>query len=276
MSVTFSILATIFFAMGMFLTKDVTLKISIYKGIGPLFILNAFFVAFLIPLGSEWKLWTGSIPYLHIAGAIGSAIAAGVTFMMISRGTASVATVGSTIAPAVVLLAGPFFLGTSVVPAQILTLIFLFFVTLAPLRNSLNGLSSIITIFFMILASLMNGFITIVTVLLFKEGVGVTEAIIVRQVLAGLIFMIFFPPVGFHLSDFRQLVRRAIFVSLGWIFSIYALQQGRPVVVQSIMATTPVWVVLIEIIAYRRGPSQSLIVYSLAVIIGIYLLVQIS
>lgn len=276
MSLVLSIVATLFFSIGMFLTKGVTLKISIYKGIGPLFILNALFITPLIPYGPRWILWQNSIPYLHISGAIGSALAAGVIFMVISRSTASVATLGSALAPAVVLLAGPISLETKIVPTQILTIIFLFFATLLPLRNSISGISSLITIFLMIFTSAVSGLITISVALLFEQGVGATETFIVRQILAGVIFMTIFPPTGLDWLDFIQLVRRSFFVSLGWILSIYAIQQGSPVIVQSVMATTPIWVILIEVFAYKKRPSRSLIFSAVTIAIGICVLVRTS
>lgn len=272
MSLLLSIAAALFFAVGMFLTKGVTLKISIYKAIGPLFILNALFVVPLIPFGPHWILWTGSIPYLHIAGAIGSGLAAGIIFTMVSRSTASVVTVGQAITPAVVLLAGPISLGTSIVPAQILAILVLVFATLFPLRKSLAGVGSFTTIFFMIVISAVSGLVTIAVALLFKQGVGITETFVVRQILAGLVFMVIFPPTGLHWRDFMQLVRRSFFMSLGWLSSIYAIQKGSPVVVQSVMATIPLWVILIEVIAYREKPSRPVVFSAIAIAIGIYVL----
>ncbi len=276
MSLSLAILSTMLFAIATFLTKGVTLKISIYKGIGPLFILNAIFAIPLIPYGPQWKLWEGSILYLHIAGAIASALGAGVIFMMISRSTASVGTLATSLSPAIVLLAGPIFLGTSIALTQILTIVILFFATSIPLRNSVSGLGSLITISLLIFTSTMNGLITIVVSLLFEEGVGVTEIFIVRQILAGSIFMIIFPPTDLDWSDFLLLLRRSIFASLGWISSIYAIQLGSAVVVQSVMATIPIWVILIEIIAYKKRPSQGLIFSSVIIVIGIYVLVHTS
>lgn len=272
MSLLLSIAAALFFAVGMFLTKGVTLKISIYKAIGPLFILNALFVVPLIPFGPHWILWTGSIPYLHIAGAIGSGLAAGIIFTMVSRSTASVVTVGQAITPAVVLLAGPISLGTSIVPAQILAILVLVFATLFPLRKSLAGVGSFTTIFFMIVIGAVSGLVTIAVALLFKQGVGITETFVVRQILAGLVFMVIFPPTGLHWRDFMQLVRRSFFMSLGWLSSIYAIQKGSPVVVQSVMATIPLWVILIEVIAYREKPSRPVVFSAIAIAIGIYVL----
>ncbi|MEI6477069.1 MAG: DMT family transporter [Actinomycetes bacterium] len=272
MSLLLAIAAALAFAIGTFLTKGVTLKISIYRAIGPLFILNALFVFPLIPFGPRWILWSGSIPYLHILGALGSGIVAGIIFTMVSRSTASVVSVGQAITPAVVLLAGPIALGTSIVPVQVLAIVVLVFATLFPLRKSLVGVGSFTTIFLMITIGVLSGLVTVAVVLLNKEGVGTTETFIVRQLLAGFTFMAIFPPIGLHWRDFMQLVRRSFFMSVGWLASIYAIRQGSPVVVQSVMATIPLWVILIEVIAYKERPSRPVVFSAIAIAIGIYVL----
>ena len=272
MSLLLAIAAAISFAVGTFLTKGVALKISIYKAIGPLFILNALFVVPLIPFDPHWILWTGSIPYLHIAGAVGSGVVAGIIFSMVSRSTASVVSVGQAITPAVVLLAGPIALGTSIVPVQVLAIVVLVFATLFPLRKSLVGVGSFTTIFLMVVIGVLSGLVTVVVVLLNREGVGTTETVIVRQLLAGITFMVIFPPIGLHWRDFMQLVRRSFFMSLGWLASIYAIRQGSPLVAQSVMATIPLWVILIEVIAYRKKPSRPVVFSAIAIAIGIYVL----
>ena len=272
MSLLLAVAAALSFAIGTFLTKGVALKISIYRAIGPLFILNALFVFPLIPFGPHWILWTGPIPYLHILGALGSGIVAGIIFTMVSRSTASVVSVGQAITPAVVLLAGPIALGTSIVPVQVLAIVVLVIATLFPLRKSLVGVGSLTTLFLMMVIGVLSGLVTVAVVLLNREGVGTSETFIVRQLLAGFTFMVIFPPIGLRWRDFMQLVRRSFFMSVGWLASIYAIRQGSPVVVQSVMATIPLWVILIEVIAYRKRPSRPVVFSALAIAIGIYVL----
>jgi hypothetical protein len=247
MSLLLAITSSLCFAVGMFLTKGVTLRISIYKAIGPLFILNALFAVPLIPFGPRWIVWTGSIPYLHILGAISSG-------------------------PAAVLLLGPSTLSSSIVPAQIIAIVVLLFATIFPLRKSLAGVSSFLTVSLMILMGVVGGLVTIAASLLYKQGVGASETFIIRQTLAGIAFMVIFPPIGLHRRDFMQLVRRSFFMSIGWLTSIYAIQKGSPVLVQSVMAAIPIWVILIETAVYRKLPKRPVIFSALAIAIGIYVL----
>jgi drug/metabolite transporter (DMT)-like permease len=271
-SLLLAIVAAIAFAVGIFLTRGVALNISIYKAIGPLFVLNALFVFPLIPFGPNWILWSGSVPYLHVVGAVGSGVVAGIIFRMVSRSSASVMSVGQALTPAVVLLAGPIALGASIIPIQVLLIVVLVFATIFPLRKSLVGVSSFTAIFLIIVIGVLSGFVTVAVVLLDRAGVGTTETFIVRQLLAGFTFMLIFPPIGLHWRDFLQLVRRSFFMSMGWLASIYAIREGSPVVAQSVMATIPLWVILIEVIVYRKQPARAVVFSAIAIAVGIYAL----
>ena len=272
MSLLLAITAAIAFAVGIFLTKGVALNISIYKAIGPLFVLNALFVFPLIPFGPDWILWSGSVPFLHVVGAIGSGVVAGIIFRMMTHSSASVMSVGQALTPAVVLLAGPIALGASIIPIQVLLIVVLVFATIFPLRKSLVGVSSFTAIFLIIVIGVLSGLVTVAVVLLDRAGVGTSETFIVRQLLAGFTFMVIFPPIGLHWRDFLQLVRRSFFMSMGWLASIYAIREGSPVVAQSVMATIPLWVILIEVIVYRKQPARAVVFSAIAIAIGIYAL----
>jgi drug/metabolite transporter (DMT)-like permease len=271
-SLLLAIVAAVAFAVGIFLTRGVALNISIYKAIGPLFVLNALFVFPLIPFGPNWILWSGSVPYLHVVGAVGSGVVAGIIFRMVSRSSASVMSVGQALTPAVVLLAGPIALGASIIPIQVLLIVVLVFATIFPLRKSLVGVSSFTAIFLIIVIGVLSGFVTVAVVLLDRAGVGTTETFIVRQLLAGFTFMLIFPPIGLHWRDFLQLVRRSFFMSMGWLASIYAIREGSPLVAQSVMATIPLWVILIEVIVYRKQPARAVVFSAIAIAVGIYAL----
>ena len=269
MFVLYASSAALAFALGTFLTKGVTLRISIFKAIGPLFLLNGVFAIPLIGTGPSWKLISGSVPYLHLIAALSSAVVAYILFLMVARSTASVSSVAPAMAPAVVLLLSPVFLSTAITVVQIFLVIFLMAVTLYPLRNSIGGLNSSKTMALMIIAALGNGAVTIIAKLLADEGVGMPETFVARQVLAGLAFVILFPPIGLKFQDFFELVRRSFFMAVGWMTSITAIQKGSPLVVQTFLATIPIIVILIETIAYRKRPDKAIIVSAILAALGI-------
>lgn len=265
----FASAAAFAFAFGTFFTKGVTLRISIFKAIGPLFLLNALFALPFLGTGPSWKLITGPVPYLHIIAALSSGLVAYILFSMVAKSTASVSSVAPAMAPAVVLLLSPFFLDSSISLMQILLVTFLMAITLYPLRNSISGLNSAKTIVFMVIAALGNGAVTIIAKLLANEGVGMPETFVARQVIAGLAFIVLFPPIGLKFRDFYELVRRSFFMAIGWMTSITAIQNGSPLVVQTFLATIPITVILIETVAYKKRPDRAVIISAVLTALGI-------
>jgi drug/metabolite transporter (DMT)-like permease len=265
----FASAAAFAFAFGTFFTKGVTLRISIFKAIGPLFLLNALFALPFLGTGPSWKLITGPVPYLHIIAALSSGLVAYILFSMVAKSTASVSSVAPAMAPAVVLLLSPFFLNASISITQILLVTFLMAITLYPLRNSISGLNSAKTIVFMLIAALGNGAVTIIAKLLANEGVGMPETFVARQVIAGLAFIVLFPPIGLKIRDFYELVRRSFFMAIGWMTSITAIQNGSPLVVQTFLATIPITVILIETVAYKKRPDRAVIISAVLTALGI-------
>ncbi|MFZ9441979.1 MAG: EamA family transporter [Candidatus Nanopelagicaceae bacterium] len=188
---------------------------------------------------------------------------------MVAKSTASVSSVAPAMAPAVVLLLSPFFLSASISITQILLVTFLMAITLYPLRNSISGLNSAKTIVFMLIAALGNGAVTIIAKLLANEGVGMPETFVARQVIAGLAFIVLFPPIGLKIRDFYELVRRSFFMAIGWMTSITAIQNGSPLVVQTFLATIPITVILIETVAYKKRPDRAVIISAVLTALGI-------
>jgi len=261
--------AALAFAFGTFFTKGVTLRISIFKAIGPLFLLNGLFAIPFLGTGPSWKLITGPVPYLHLIAALSSGVVAYILFSMVAKSTASVSSVAPAMAPAVVLLLSPLFLSTSISLVQVALVLALMAITLYPLRNSITGINSSKTILFMLIAALGNGAVTIIAKLLANEGVGMPETFIARQAIAGLAFVILFPPIGLKFRDFFELVRRSFFMAIGWMTSITAIQKGSPLVVQTFLATIPITVILIETVAYRKRPDRAVILSAILTAVGI-------
>lgn len=269
MFILYASCAALAFAFGTFFTKGVTLRISIFRAIGPLFLLNGLFAIPFIGSGPTWKVITGPVPYLHLIAALASGVVAYVLFSMVAKSTASVSSVAPAMAPAVVLLLSPVFLSTDITLTQIFLVLFLMAITLYPLRNSISGLNSSKTIAFMIIAALGNGAVTIIAKLLANEDVGMPETFTVRQLIAGLAFTILFPPFGLKFRDFYELVRRSFFMAIGWMTSITAIQNGSPLVVQTFLATIPITVILIETVAYRKRPDRAVVISAVLTACGI-------
>lgn len=259
------------FAMGLgtFLTKGVTTQISFLKTLGPLFLLNCFFTLPIALVQRNWIVFEPKILALHISAAIASVVAGYFIFVIIVRSSASISSISSTLSPAVALVLAPIWLGTSVSSLQVLAVITLIAATLFPIRSSIPGLRLGVTIFFTLSAALATGFVSVNVAVLGAEGVNTSETFIVRQVLAGLFYIVIFPPRGLTKSDLLKLMQRASLISVGSIASVYALQGREIILMVSILATVSLWVLLFESIASRSIPDRSTIIAAVIAVLGI-------
>ena len=269
MTLLLAIAASISIAAGMFLTKGVTLRLPVFQVIGPLFLLNAFFALPFFMLGSSWvPLNHFEIELLGLGGLLTGA-GAWIIFIIVSRSSASAASVGQALSPAVVLLIAPLVLKSSISVAELILVAMLIIATTTPLRDSVVGIRSFLTISLMVCAGITGGSITVIMALLLKHGLGFAQIIVIQQLIAGLLFLVVVPPAGIRGRDYPSLAKRSIFMSAGWLFSSRAIQSGSPLLVQSVMATVPLLIVIFETIIYKKRPTPGIVFSALATIIGI-------
>lgn len=256
--------------LGTFLTKGITTQIPFLTTLGPLFLLNCLFtlpIAFI--QRGDWVVFEPKILALHVSAAITSAIAGYFIFGIIKRSSASISSISSTLSPAVALVLAPIWLGTSVSALQVVAVIALIAASLYPIRSSIPGLRLGTTIFFTLSAALAAGFVSVNIAVLGAEGISVSETFIVRQILAGLIFLAIFPPKGLTKNDLFKLVQRASLIAVGSIASVYAIQGGEIILMVSILATVSLWVLLFESFSYKSIPDRSTIIAAVIAVVGI-------
>jgi drug/metabolite transporter (DMT)-like permease len=95
----------------------------------------------------------------------------------------------------------------------------------------------------------------VATKLLVDEGVGVVETYVVRTGLAAAVMLVAIPPRGIPASGLPRFLVRSAAVSAYFVLVILAVQQGSPVVVQTLLALTPLLILAYESIRERRWPS---------------------
>jgi drug/metabolite transporter (DMT)-like permease len=105
--------------------------------------------------------------------------------------------------------------------------------------------------------------------MLANEGVNLSETFLVRQIIAGVFYTAFFPPIGLTKDDLIKLVQRAALVSVGSVASVYALQGGEIILMVSILATVSLWVLLFESVTSRKIPQRSTIIAALIAVLGV-------
>jgi drug/metabolite transporter (DMT)-like permease len=264
-----AIFAAFTMGLGTFLTKGITTQISFLKTLGPLFLLNCLFISPIAFVQRDWIVFEPKILLLHVSAAVATIIAGYFIFVIITRSSASISSISSTLSPAVALVLAPIWLGTSVSSLQVVAVIALIAATLYPIRSSIPGLRLGVTIFFTLSAALAAGFVSVNIAVLGEEGVNVSETFIVRQVIAGLFYITIFPPRGLTKNDLLKLMQRASLISVGSIASVYALQGGEIILMVSILATVSLWVLLFESIASKSAPDRSTIIAAVIAVVGI-------
>lgn len=264
-----ALLAAISFGLGTYLTKGITTQISFLKSIGPLFLLNALFALPLAIYQRDWIVFESEVLKLHLISAALSGLTAFLIFGIIARSSASIASVPQTLTPVVVIILGSIFLGTKTSLLQLFLVLVVIAGSLYPMRKSIPGLRSSTTLFLTLSSGLTSGAVTINIIQLGDAGVNLSETFIVRQLIAGLVYLVIFPPGKLTNNDVVILLRRALLMAIGWVFSIYAIQNGNILITVSILATVSLWVILFEFIGYRKKPEGATIIASIIAIVGV-------
>ncbi len=268
--------ATLTGALGTYLTKSISLRMPVWQAIAPLFAFNALLVVPWIAFGPPWLLGNPQVIALH---ALSVALLCGSTaciFGLITRGRPSAVSVGQAISPASVLIAAPLLLGEVLSPGILVGVVLLMFGALYPLRNSFTGLRSGTTLAVLIALGTMIGMLSVVTAALADRGVGLPEIYIVRTACSSLIYFAIFPPRALRVHDVPPLAVRSFFVSSSFLLSISAIQRGSVILIQSILATMPLVILLIEWIRRREVPERGVLVGAIVVAVGLSVLLRLA
>jgi drug/metabolite transporter (DMT)-like permease len=266
MYLTFALASAFATAFGTFLTRSLISKLPTYQIVGPLFIMNGLAATPLIVFRSDWvqlnfvELW--QMILLGVMTALGAVF----VFVIIERSSASLSIVGASLSPALVLFLSPLLLHSHTPFAQFIIVGVLILAALYPIRNLVLGIHSAATILMMLAQGINAGLIAILISRLAKDGVGLSQFLFVQQMIAGLCFLLVFWPKDVSLKSYPLLARRSVFMSLGWFFLMVAINRGSTLVVQSILSVTPLIIVLIEAVVFRKKPSISIILSALTIV----------
>lgn len=261
-------------ALGTYLTKSISLRMPAWQAVAPLFAINALLVVPLIPFGAPWIIGQPNILMLHALSIVLLCGSTACIFGLITRGRPSAVAVGQAISPASVLIAAPLVLGQALSPGILLGVALLMAGALYPLRNSFEGLRSGTTLIILLALGTMIGLLTVTTAALASQGVGLPETYIVRTAGASLIYFLIAPPRALRLSDLPPLAVRSFFVTSSFLLTILAIQRGSVILIQSILATMPLVVLLIEWIRRRELPERGVLIGALVVAGGLWILLR--
>ena len=272
MAIIFALGSALSIALGTFLTKSVTIRLPGFSSVGILFYLNAVVIAlasFFMPIWNPMEL---SDVARALSGGVTTALGAYLIFLVVSRSSASAAGVGQSLSPAAVLVLSPLFLRSEVSPAQVVLVSVIVLAALFPLRTALESTSSLTSFLLMAAIGICTATTTILISLQLAQGMELVQILLIQQVTAGSLFIAFYQPKGFTFSDYLSLSRRSIFMGMGWILTVAALASGSAILVQSVLATVPIWILIMETIAARKVPATNVIISALLASTGIILL----
>jgi len=261
-------------AAGLYLTKSLTVRLPPWQSVGPLFLLNGLWAVPLIPLSPAWHPFTAPRLGLHAVSALVLCLTTACVFALVVRGRPSGAAVGQALSPAGAVLAAPVLLGVGLAPLELIGAGTLMAGSLLPLRRSFDGLGSAAALSLLGGLGLGTGLLTVLSALLSEAGAGIAEIYIVRVAVAATVYLALFWPRSLSRADVPFLALRSFFVSASFLLTIAAVGLGSVILIQSIVATLPLVVLIIEWLRQGSRPQPAVLVGSLIATGGLILLLR--
>lgn len=270
-AIAFGALAAIANAAQALISKELTTRAPARQLIGVLYLGNCLVLLPFAPF-AEWR-WSGPIVALHLLSVGLMVLTAISVWDLLDAGAASATTTATAMSPIPAAILATLVLPTVVQPIDVVAAIVVVAGVLLALGDAFPSLDRWGRAWRILGAACGSGALTVVTRLLGDEGVGLVETYVVRTALAAVVCLALFPPRDVRLSDVPRLLGRSVVVTTYFVFLILGAQSGSPVVVQTLVATTPLLVLVVE--AVRRGsapPARQLVAAGI-VVAGVALIV---
>jgi drug/metabolite transporter (DMT)-like permease len=261
------LLSAISNAIGGELSKGLALRFPARQLIGPLFALNALLVLPAAPL-VDWT-WSMEIIVLHLVSVGLLVITSLAIWDLYDHGTAAATVTAQSISPLPAALAVAILLPGTLEPAQVVAAVVVVLAVLLGLNDSFGALARRRSMVTVLIAAVGTGLVTVMSRLLADREVGVVEAYLVRASLAAIVCSLLVPPRDVPLRALPGMVPRAAFITAHFLFILIGVQGGNPAVVQTAVATAPLFSLGIETVATRRRPSGRLIAAAALATVGV-------
>jgi drug/metabolite transporter (DMT)-like permease len=257
MDVVLGLLSAVANAIGGELSKGLTLRFPARQLIGPLFLLNALLVLPAAPF-VDWT-WSAEIVVMHLI-SVGLLVMTSLAIWdLYDHGSAAATVTAQSISPLPAALAVALLLPGTLEPAQAVAAVVVVLAVLLGLSDSFGALGRRRSMVTVLVAAVGTGLVTVMGRLLADRDVGVVEAYLVRAGIAAIVCSLLVPPRDVPLRALPGMVPRAAFITLHFVLILVAVQDGNPAVVQTAVATAPLWSLGIQAVATRRRPSLRLI-----------------
>jgi drug/metabolite transporter (DMT)-like permease len=266
-AVTLGLLAALVNAATGVLSKGLATRYPARPIIGVLLLMNCLLLLPFVPFVA-WR-WSETIVALHIASAVLLVVSSVPVWDMFDAGAASATTTAQALSPIAAAVGAALFIPGSVSALQILAALIVVVGVTWVLRDAFGGLGRRGSIIRILVAASATGLLTVATRLLADESVGVVETYVVRTGLAAGVMLLVIPPRGVPASGIPRLLLRSVAVTSYFVLVILAVQQGSPVVVQTLVAITPLLILGYESLRARQWPAPSGLAGAALVLVGV-------
>jgi drug/metabolite transporter (DMT)-like permease len=265
--VLFGLLSAVANAIGGELSKGLTLRFPARQLIGPLFLLNALLVLPAAPF-VEWT-WSPEIVVLHLV-SVGLLVMTSLAIWdLYDHGSAAATVTAQSISPLPAALAVALLLPGTLQPAQAVAAAVVVLAVLLGLSDSFGALGRQRSMLTVLVAAVGTGLVTVMGRLLADRDVCVVEAYLVRAALAAVVCSLLVPPRDVPLRALPGMVPRAAFITAHFVLILIGVQDGNPAVVQTAVATAPLWSLGIQAVATHQRPSWRLIGAAVLATLGV-------
>ncbi len=265
--VVFGLLSAIANAIGGELSKGLTLRYPARQLIGPLFLLNALLVLPAAPF-VDWT-WSVEIVVLHLMSVALLVMTSFAIWDLYEHGSAAATVTAQSISPLPAAVAVALLLPGTLEPAQAVAGVVVVLAVLLGLSDSFGTLGRRRGMITVLVAAVGTGLVTVMGRLLADRDVGVVEAYVVRATLAAVVCSLLVPPRDVPLRALPGMLPRAAFITAHFLLILIGVQDGNPAVVQTAVATAPLWSLGIQAVLTRRRPSGRLVAAALLATIGV-------
>ena len=269
-AILFGFLAAIANTATALISKELTTRAPARQLIGVLYAGNALVLLPFVPFAA-W-VWSAEIVALHVVSVGLLVLTAICVWDLFEHGAASATTTATATSPIPAAIAAAIVLPAAISALQVVAAVVVVAGVLFTLTDAFSGLDRWGRSWRILGAATGTGLLTVVSRLQGDLGVGVVETYVVRTALAAVICIAWFPPRDVPRTDVPRLLGRSVVVTAYFVCVILGAQAGSPLVVQTLVATTPLFVLVIESMRGGAWPSLRAVAASLIVLVGVAML----
>lgn len=269
-AILFGFLAALANAGQALISKGLTARAPARQLIGVLYLGNALVLLPFAPFVA-WT-WSPAIVGLHLLSVALMVVTAICVWDLLDHGAASATTTATAMSPIPATLAALVVIPGAIEPLQVVAAVVVVGGVLLALAGAFAGLGRWGRTWRILGAATGTGLLTVVSRLLGDLDVGVVETYVVRTTIAAAVTIALFPPRDVDRRDIPRLLGRSVVVTAHFVCVILGAQAGSPVVVQTLVATTPLFVLAVESVRRRSAPPLRTVAAAGIVVAGVLLI----